>query len=764
MSDPPSIKIIKKCLNIYSINLNSLVTITRRAYLSDFLERSKPDIVLLCETKLNSRHTLQFKDYRLIRRDRRDAILGGGTAILINKCFEYEVVNSPTIDNFECLELTCVCVRLPDGNRVYIIAAYASQRLGNFFNNELQQLFEGLKFDDPSNYYIIAGDLNAKHSNWLNAVNNSRGVFLNSWIADSQIDYRCRLLSSSVSTFPSKGSFLDICIADARLVFHGDDTPNNNISTHLNVVPYASDHHALHFEVSYESDTPFLISSSAEKHRLNYGKTNWPRLQKYVDRKCREIVLDSRRNLNNSEIDCGIADLENIILSSINRHVPKIKNVNSTSCYITPQIQALINYKKSTLSRLFKIYRSTSNPHDPRIPILKSILNNTNILLKNNFKNSTNAYWRKKIQSISQKDPESNMFPNLNRIFRKKNKVTIPDLTVRSNDSILTDAAIDVYDVPGRVNSADGTTNSAPLTISTDADKLKIIGTHFERIHCQNHNLGNVYTKNMVRNKLVDFEISYSADSNASVNNFGLENCADALTHQQTQGYFTTLDNLQLIFRKLNNKKSSGLDGVPNIVLKHLPLSAIRIYCILLNNALNNVYFPSVWKKAKVFPIEKKNKDLSKYSSYRPISLLPNIGKVYEILINQNLQSVCEDKNIIPNCQFGFRRFHSTIHAVTKFSSDCCWHLNARKCVGACLIDLEKAFDTVWRDGLIYKLIMNGFPKHLIKLIKNMLSDRCFVVTNGDCITERSFMVAEGLPQGMVNSPILFNIFLSDLL
>ena len=102
---------------------------------------------------------------------------------------------------------------------------------------------------------------------------------------------------------------------------------------------------------------------------------------------------------------------------------------------------------------------------------------------------------------------------------------------------------------------------------------------------------------------------------------------------------------------------------------------------------------------------EKKGKDSSSPNNYRPISLLPNISKVFKTIINDSINSFCIDNSIIPETQFGFRHKHSTIHAVTKFTSDICWARNARDCVGTVLIDLEKAFDTVWLDGLFCKLI-----------------------------------------------------------
>lgn len=343
------------------------------------------------------------------------------------------------------------------------------------------------------------------------------------------------------------------------------------------------------------------------------------------------------------------------------------------------------------------------------------------------------------------------MFPRINKIFRKKSKPSLPEFRVDANDPIV---------LSSKVNIQELLVNDSECIVTDDMDKLKIIGRNFESVHRQNHTIGNPIFTHTVEQVVQDFRNS----NTESITQFGVDKRSDRLTTEQTDNYFTTMENIQQIFRKINNKKSYGVDNIPNIILKHIPDTMIGQYCIIFNNALNNKYFPKKWKLAKVYPIEKKGKDSSKYDSFRPISLLPNVSKVYEVIINQALQRYCDDNAVIPNCQFGFRRHHSTVHAISKFTSDCCWHLNNKMCIGACLIDLEKAFDTVWRNGLIYKLIKKNFPPHIIHITQDMISEKRFVVTNGEITTDIQFEVDDGLQQGTVNSPILFSIFISDLL
>ena len=228
--------------------------------------------------------------------------------------------------------------------------------------------------------------------------------------------------------------------------------------------------------------------------------------------------------------------------------------------------------------------------------------------------------------------------------------------------------------------------------------------------------------------------------------------------------YFCNTLNVQRILKQLPNKTSCGIDGIPPIVLKNLPIKIIKNDSILFNNCLNLCYFPTAWKKAKLLPILKKGKNPCEPVSYRPISLTPSISKVYEAIINNLINFHTDKNNVIPDNQFGFRFKHSTTHAINKFTSDINSHLHNNEIVGACLIDIEKAFDSVWNEGLIYVLIREKYPYYLIYLIQDMISNKSFVTWDGKLISSLVFKILEGLSQGTINSPILFNIYNSKVL
>lgn len=158
----------------------------------------------------------------------------------------------------------------------------------------------------------------------------------------------------------------------------------------------------------------------------------------------------------------------------------------------------------------------------------------------------------------------------------------------------------------------------------------------------------------------------------------------------------------------------------------------------------------------------KKGKDINSVSSWRPISLLPNTSKVFEALIKDKLQGHISRNKLMPEQQYGFQHKLSTTHAVNSVTTNINKHLKNNNFVGAALIDLEKAFDSVWLEGLLYKLCQKKFPEYLILLIWDMIVGKNFFIRGTD--PDSLFFLHHGVQQGSVTGPVLFNIFFSDLL
>ena len=182
---------------------------------------------------------------------------------------------------------------------------------------------------------------------------------------------------------------------------------------------------------------------------------------------------------------------------------------------------------------------------------------------------------------------------------------------------------------------------------------------------------------------------------------------------------YTTPGEISSIIKQLRPNKAPGTDAIQNVLIKKLPLKAIFLITKIFNGCLKIGYFPSSFKLAKVLPIPKPSKDPRLPGSYRPISLLSSIGKLFEKIIYQRLNEFVMSHNVIAEEQFGFRQQHSTIHQLRRATNYVNERKLERKSTGFLVLDIEKAFDSCWQAGLLYKLDASNVPVYLLKLIKS---------------------------------------------
>ncbi|TDG51265.1 hypothetical protein AWZ03_002352 [Drosophila navojoa] len=219
-------------------------------------------------------------------------------------------------------------------------------------------------------------------------------------------------------------------------------------------------------------------------------------------------------------------------------------------------------------------------------------------------------------------------------------------------------------------------------------------------------------------------------------------------------------DEVASIIKHLNPNKAPGHDNICNRTLRALPENAILVMVIIFNAITRLQYFPAVWKTALVVMIHKTGKPEEDPASYRPISLLPSLSKVWERLVIRRLVAVTETRKLIPPQQFGFRAGHGTTEQLHRVTDHILRAFDNKKHCNAIFLDIEQAFDRVWHPGLLQK-IKEQLPSHYFALIRSYLEGRSFRVKVKSSQSS-TYSIAAGVPQGSILAPLLFCIFIGD--
>ena len=181
----------------------------------------------------------------------------------------------------------------------------------------------------------------------------------------------------------------------------------------------------------------------------------------------------------------------------------------------------------------------------------------------------------------------------------------------------------------------------------------------------------------------------------------------------------------------------------------------------LFNLSFTTGTFPTLLKTAKVIPIHKKDSK-SNFTNYHPISLLPNLDKILEKLMDRRLSAFLNIKDIIYPLQFGFRQYYSTSYALIHLTETIKEALDQGKYGCRIFVDLQKAFDTVDHNILLVKLKHYGIRGVASSWFESYVKDRKqYVSING--YNSKHLTISLGVLQGSVLGPLLFFIYINDL-
>ena len=417
---------------------------------------------------------------------------------------------------------------------------------------------------------------------------------------------------------------------------------------------------------------------------------------------CNESLTDTFL----SDSSDPITDFTSSLINLSEKCIPKTStNPKKSNPWYNDDCKEAIKQRKDTLSKFCK-FPTHENLNSYR---------NSRAKARRTIKSAKRKSWRTYVSNLNYKTPTKKVWDMVRKISGKSKSASYHRLNYNFNN--------------------------ANETASTKQDIADTLASQF----CSNSSTSHYseefqkYKKEQEKTKL-NFKSSNNEEYNTP---FNLDELKDAISKA--------------------HDTATGPDEVHYQMLKHLPPKSLLALLDIFNDMWETGKFPESWELATIIPIPKPGKDHAEPNSYRPIALTSCLCKTLERMINVRLVWYLESNNLISPVQSGFRSERSTNDNLVRLETFIRDAFVAKEHVVAVFFDLEKAYDTTWRHGIMRDLHDLGIRGRLATFIENFLADRWIQVRVGSTLSEK-FDQAQGVPQGSILSTTLFNIKINSIM
>ena len=596
-------------------------------------------------------------------------------------------------------QIDCCAIRLPNQKLTIVSNYWGFAPSVKPSVDHLQRIF--------SKETIFLGDFNAHHRDWGFKDTNPRGRLLYNFI---DINDMCILNSPDeptwINTTNNYTATLDVAFTSLenvhriRTCYAGRETSG-----------IAAFHLPLHVVVKGTSRPIAPRGSVGMVQQYNISKCDWPRYQEELSN---TEVLPSTHSVSKASINQSVSQITDDITRAFDLSCPK-RSQRPNTFRVSQNTLDLIKSKRETLRNL-RLF--------PDTPELKT-------LFHQQAKQVRRAIHSEREEKFCR--DTSDLHPNNSRKFWQKVKQLNTDL----NNTAQTGAPTLLKEDGTKTRNAEETANR--------------FATNLQKIH-------QVHT-----------DANFDADYKQEIDDW-VEANPDLFTpdfshpppaEHNTTKYVTTFE-LKQVLREARKKSAPGEDQITYTKLMMLPDSYLTKVAALMSTCIRTGYFPDDWKSAIGKMLPKPNKDGSNPSSYRPISLISCLGKTFEKVLASRLMSHLNDIDFINQWQRAYlKKKEGTEHL--HYLSEQLKRAAAKKwSTYVLLLDVEKAFDSVWQNGLRKKLHKLGLPGQFLQLLSSFLTDRTIKIKVGNVLSNYVHLSA-GTPQGSALSPILFIIYVNDI-